>query len=97
MIAPMGWLDQSRTAEDLRRPIGYVAAHLGSEQFGARCLRAHVETVVASARRIDFRLAVKRRTLANYLLTGLLQTPPGASWYGDGQKQYRQREPGTMV
>jgi len=31
----------------------------------------------------------KRRTSANYLLSGLLKTPGGASWYGDGQRQYR--------
>jgi site-specific DNA recombinase len=31
----------------------------------------------------------KRRTPANYLLTGLLKTPSGEAWYGDGDKQYR--------
>ena len=33
--------------------------------------------------------SAQRRTSANYLLTGLLKTPGGASWYGDGQRQYR--------
>jgi hypothetical protein len=33
--------------------------------------------------------SIQRRTPANYLLTGLLKTPSGESWYGDGQKQYR--------
>ena len=33
--------------------------------------------------------AERRRTPASYLLSGLLQTPSGAAWYGDGQKRYR--------
>jgi DNA invertase Pin-like site-specific DNA recombinase len=32
---------------------------------------------------------MRRRTPASYLLTGILQTPDGQPWYGDGQVRYR--------